>query len=116
MTEIWYLLFNNNKLFYAPLSAKTLTIISLKIIMEEQYSKLESVIQSFDDARNHCCLLELQERLSKIDFDNEQQVVKLANRAKVASLELDEDEVLLVQVPGAILNSYFYPLVLNCVF
>ena len=59
---------------------------------------------------------ELQERLSKIDFDNGEHIIELANGAKVASLELGEDEVLLVQVPGAILNSSCYPLVLNCIF
>ena len=43
-----------------------------------------------------------------INFSNREQVVKLNSGAKVASLGLGEDEVLLVQVPGAILNSSFF--------
>ena len=42
----------------------------------------------------------LQEHLSKIDFHNREQVVKLISAAKLADLALGEHEVLLVQVPG----------------
>ena len=52
---------------------------------------------------------ELQDYLLKIDFHNKEQVVKLASGAEVASLELGKREVLLVQVPGVISNSSFFP-------
>jgi len=51
---------------------------------------------------------ELQKHVPKIDFGNREQVVKLGSRAKVASLGLGEDEVLIIRVPGAILNSSFF--------
>jgi len=51
---------------------------------------------------------ELRKHVSKINFGNREQVFKLASGAKVASLGLGEDEALLIQVPGAILNSSFF--------
>ena len=52
---------------------------------------------------------ELQEQLLKIDFRNKEQVVKLSSGSEIADLDLGEDEVLLVQVPGVISNSSFFP-------
>jgi len=57
---------------------------------------------------------ELQKNLSEIDFGNKEQVVKLASRAKVASLGLGEDEVLLIQVPDAISNSSLFSTFSSC--
>jgi len=51
---------------------------------------------------------ELQEHLSRIDIGNREQIVKLANGTEIAHLELGEDKVLLVQVPGTISNSSFF--------
>jgi len=50
---------------------------------------------------------ELQDYLLEIDFHNKKQVIKLVSRAEVASLKLGK--VLLVQVPGVISNSSFFP-------
>jgi len=44
----------------------------------------------------------LQEHLLKIDFLNEEQVVKLASGTDLADLQLGKKEILLVQIPGAI--------------
>jgi len=116
-TEIWYLLFNNEKkLLRTPFSAKSPRIDGLKTAIEERCPHLENV-KALDLVVWRCkepTLLstqdddELQDHLLKIDFHNKKQVVKLAGGAKVASLGLGEDEVLLVQVPGAILNSSFF--------
>jgi len=51
----------------------------------------------------------LQKELLKIDLLDEEQVVELASEAEIADLELGKKEVLLVQVPGVISNSSFFP-------
>jgi len=50
----------------------------------------------------------LHEYLLEINFSNREQVVKLNSGAEIADLELGKKEVLLVEVPGAILNSSFF--------
>jgi len=52
----------------------------------------------------------LQQCLSEIDFLSKEQVFKLASGAEIADLELGEDEVLLVQVPGVFSHSQVCPL------
>ena len=115
--EVWCLLFNDEKeLLRGPLSAKAPHIDGLKIAIEERCSHLENVkavdlvvwrckeptfLSTEDEDKLHAYLL-------GINFSNREQVVKLNSGAKVASLGLGEDEVLLVQVPGAILNSSFF--------
>jgi len=47
----------------------------------------------------------LQQCLSEIDFLSKEQVFKLASGAEIADLELGEDKVLLVQVPGVFSHS-----------
>ena len=115
-TEIWYLLFNDEKeLLSTPLVAQVPHIGGLKRATEEQFSELnvkahhlvvwrckEPTFLSTEDEDK------LHEYLLEINFSNREQVVKLNSGAKVASLGLGEDEVLLVQVPGAILNSSFF--------
>ena len=115
-TEIWYLLFNDEKeLLCAPYKAEVRDIADLKRAIEEQFSELnikahhlvvwrckEPTFLSTEDEDK------LHEYLLEINFSNREQVVKLNSGAKVASLGLGEDEVLLVQVPGAILNSSFF--------
>jgi len=54
-----------------------------------------------DEDKLHAYLLE-------IDFSNRRQVVKLNSGAEIADLELGKKEVLLVEVPGVILNSSFF--------
>ena len=46
-----------------------------------------------------------QEHLLKIDFLNKEQVVKLASGTHLADLQLGKKEILLVQIPGAIIIS-----------
>ena len=116
-TEIWCLLFNDKKeLLRGPLSAKASHIDGLTMAIEERCSHLDYV-KALDLVVWRCkepTFLSTQSRkvlqqcLSEIDFLDEDQVVELAGGAKVASLGLGEDEVLLVQVPGAILNSSFF--------
>ena len=50
---------------------------------------------------------ELQEHLLRINFCNKEQVIKLASGVDLTDLELGEKEVLLVQAPSTISNSYF---------
>ena len=117
-TEIWYLLFNDEKeLLGAPYKAQVRDIADLKKAIKEVAFSYLANVQASDLVVWRCkepTLLstqdddELQDHLLKIDFHNKKQVVKLAGGAKVASLGLGEDEVLLVQVPGAILNSSFF--------
>jgi len=109
--EIWYLLFNDKKaLLGSPFLAEATHIGGLKKAVKEARS---TKLQDIDAAdliiwRYKEPLLstqdedELQEHLSRIDFRNKEQVIKLASGVKVASLGLGEDEVLLVQVPDAI--------------
>jgi len=109
-SEIWYLLFNNEKkLLIAPLSAQASHISGLKIAIEERCSHLENVKAAnlvvwrckeptFLSTQSRKVL---QQHLSEIDLLNEEQVVELASGAEIADLELGEDEVLLVQVPSA---------------
>jgi len=118
-SEVWYLLFNNEKkLLGTPLAAKAPHIGGLKVAIKEAAFLYLANIQAVDLVVWRCkepTFLstqdddELQKDLLKIDFGNKEQVVKLASGAKVASLGLGEDEVLLVQVPGAISNSSFFP-------
>jgi len=90
-TEVWCLLFNNENYHLENVEAVDLVIWQCKEPM---------LLSTQDDD-------ELQDYLLEIDFHNKKQVVKLASRAKVASLELGK--VLLVQVPGVISNSSFFP-------
>jgi len=107
-TEIWCLFNDEKELLGAPLAAKASHIDGLKVVIEEQCSHLENV-KAVDLAVWRCKKLllstqvtkELQEDLLKIDLLNEEQVVELASGAEIADLGLGEDEVLLVQVPGA---------------
>ena len=102
------MLFNNKKeLLGAPLPAKAPHIGGLKIAVKEEYSELKNVkAHHLVVWRCNKPLLstqdedELQELLSKIDFDNTAQVVKLASGVDLADLELGSKEVLLVEVPG----------------
>ena len=108
-TEIWCLLFNDKKeLLRGPLSAKASHIDGLTMAIEERCSHLDYV-KALDLVVWRCkepTFLSTQSRkvlqqcLSEIDFLDEDQVVELAGGAKVASLGLGEDEVLLVQVPS----------------
>jgi len=118
-TEIWYLLFNNEKkLLGTTYAVQAPHIGGLKVAIKEAAFLYLANIQAVDLIVWRCkqpTFLstqdddELQKDLSKIDFGNKEQVVKLASGAKVASLGLGEDEVLLVQAPGAISNSSFFP-------
>jgi len=90
-TEVWCLLFNNENYHLENVEAVDLVVWRCKEPM---------LLSTQDDD-------ELQDYLLEIDFHNKKQVVKLASRAKVASLELGK--VLLVQVPGVISNSSFFP-------
>jgi len=115
-TEVWYLLFTNEKeLLGTPFPEKAPHIGGLKVAIKEvAFSYLEDV-RAFDlviwrckkpllsTQRRH----ELQKHVSKIDFGDREQVIRLTNGARIADLELGEDEVLLVQVPSAISNSSF---------
>jgi len=56
---------------------------------------------------------ELRYNLSTVDFFDKRHVVKLEDRAKVVNLKLDEDEILLVQVPRAISLCFFYYTILK---
>ena len=113
-TEIWYLLFNNEKkLLRTPFSAKSPRIDGLKTAIEERCPHLENV-KALDLVVWRCkepTLLstqdddELQDYLLEIDFHNKKQVVKLASGADLADLELGSKEVLLVQVPSVISNQ-----------
>ena len=113
---IWSLLFDDKQeLLGVPSKAEARDIDNVKIVTEGQYSKLVNVkahhlvvrrckkplLSPQDDS-------ELQKHHLKINSGNKEQVVKLANGAEIADLELGEDEVLLVQVPGAIWNSSFF--------
>ena len=116
-TEIWYLLFNDEKeLLVTPLVAQVPHIGGLKIAIEERCSHLEYVkaldlvvwrckeptfLSTEDEDKLHEYLLE-------INFSNREQVVKLNSGVEIADLELGKKEVLLVQVPGAISNSSFF--------
>ena len=122
---VWYLLFNDNKeLLSTPLKEKVEDIADLKIAIKEVAFLYLANVQAFELVVWRCkepllstqSRIVLQKGLSQIDLFKEEQAVELASGAKVASLQLGEDEVLLVQVPGAISHSSFYPLVLNCIF
>jgi len=106
----WYLLFNKKKeLFGAPLPGEATRIVDLKVAIKETRSTQLRDIDAADLTVWRCKepLLStqpeevLQRRLSEIDFHNREQVIKLASGARVASLELGKDEVLLVEVPIA---------------
>jgi len=115
-TEIWYLLFTNEKELLGTLfPAKAPHIGGLKVAIKEMaFSYLEDV-QAFNLVvwRYKKPLLstqdddKLQKHVSKIDFGDREQVIRLTNEARIADLELGEDKVLLVQVPSAISNSSF---------
>ena len=117
-TEIWYLLFNDEKeLLGAPYKAEVRDIADLKKAIKEVAFSYLANVQASDLVVWRCkepTLLstqdddELQDYLLEIDFHNKKQVVKLASGADLADLELGSKEVLLVQVPGAILNSSFF--------
>ena len=117
-TEIWYLLFNDEKeLLGAPYKAQVRDIADLKKAIKEVAFSYLANVQASDLVVWRCkepTLLstqdddELQDYLLEIDFHNKKQVVKLASGADLADLELGSKEVLLVQVPGAILNSSFF--------
>ena len=95
-TEIWYLLFNNEKeLLSTSLVAQVPHIGGLKRATEEQFSELnvkahhlvvwrckEPTFLSTEDEDK------LHEYLLEINFSNREQVVKLNSGAKVASLGL----------------------------
>ena len=95
-TEIWYLLFNDEKeLLCAPYKAEVRDIADLKRAIEEQFSELnikahhlvvwrckEPTFLSTEDEDK------LHEYLLEINFSNREQVVKLNSGAKVASLGL----------------------------
>ena len=89
MTEVWCLLFNNEN--FHPENVKAVDLVDWQCkeptLLPTQPKKV------------------LQQCLSEIDFLDEEQVVELVSGSKVASLGLGEDEVLLVQVPGAISNQ-----------
>jgi len=89
MTEVWCLLFNNENSHPENVKAVDLVVWRCKepTLLSTQPKKV------------------LQQCLSEIDFPDEEQVVELVSGSKVASLGLGEDEVLLVQVPGAISNQ-----------
>jgi len=114
-TEIWYLLFNNEKkLLGTPLVKQAPHIGGLKVAIKEAAFSYLANVQALDLVAWRCKkpLLstqdddELQKHVSRIDFGNREQVVKLASGTRVASLGLGE--VLLIQVPGVILNSSFF--------
>ena len=117
-TEIWYLLFNDEKeLLGAPYKAEVRDIADLKKAIKEVAFSYLANVQASDLVVWRCkepTLLstqdddELQDYLLEIDFHNKKQVVKLASGADLADLELGSKEVLLVEVPGAILNSSFF--------
>ena len=117
-TEIWYLLFNDEKeLLGAPYKAEVRDIADLKKAIKEVAFSYLANVQASDLVVWRCkepTLLstqdddELQDYLLEIDFHNKKQVVKLASGADLVDLELGSKEVLLVQVPGAILNSSFF--------
>ena len=117
-TEVWYLLFNNEKkLFGAPHLAQALHISGLKRAIKEVAFSYLANVQAVDLVVWRCkepTLLstqdedKLHEYLLEIDFSNREQVVKLNSGAEIADLELGKKEVLLVEVPGAILNSSFF--------
>ena len=115
-TEIWYLLFNSAKeLLGTPIVAQVPHIGGLKRATEEQFSELNVKAHQLVVWRcKEPTFLStqpknvLQQRLSEIDFLDEEQAVELVSGVKVASLGLGEDEVLLVEVPGAISNSSFF--------
>jgi len=88
-TEVWCLLFNNENSHLENVEAVDLVVC---------WCKEPTLLSTQDDN-------ELQDYLLEIDFHNKEQVVKLANSAEIADLELDKKEVLLVQVLGA--NSNF---------
>ena len=92
-TEVWCLLFNNENSHLENVEAVDLVVC---------LCKEPTFLSTQDDD-------ELQDYLLEIDFHNKKQVVKLASGAKVASLKLGKKEVLLVQVPGVISNSSFFP-------
>ena len=115
-TEIWYLLFNDEKeLLCAPYKAEVRDIADLKRAIEEQFSELNVkahhlVVWQCKEPRFLSTQPKklLQRCLSEIDFLNEEKVVELVSGAEIADLELGKKEVLLVQVPGAISNSSFF--------
>ena len=115
-TEIWYLLFNDEKeLLSTPLVAQVPHIGGLKRAVEEQFSELtvkahHLVVWQCKEPRFLSTQPKklLQRCLSEIDFLNEEKVVELVSGAEIADLELGKKEVLLVQVPGAISNSSFF--------
>ena len=117
-TEIWYLLFNDEKeLLGAPYKAEVRDIADLKKAIKEVAFSYLANVQASDLVVWRCkepTLLStqpkkvLQQCLSEIDFPDEEQVVELASGADLADLELGSKEVLLVEVPGAILNSSFF--------
>ena len=116
MTESWCLLFNDKKeLISAPSIAKAIHIYGLKEAIKKEYTKELENVNAHHLVIWQCkqpTLLateeenKLQEHLLKIDFDNGDQIVKLTSGTKLARLALGEDEVLLVQVPGAINSSF----------
>ena len=128
-TEVWCLLFNNEKkLLGAPYKVEVRDISDLtRAIKEVAFSYLANV-QAVDLVVWQCkepTFLStqpkklLQRCLSEIDFLNKEKVVELVSGAEIADLELGKKEVLLVEVPGAILNSslfscsQYYPLDLH---
>ena len=122
-TEIWYLLFNNEKkLLGAPSKAEVRDIADLKRATEEQYSELN--VLALDLVVWRCkepMLLSTQPRkvlqqcLSEIDFLEKEQVVELVSSAEIADLELGKKEVLLVGAPGAFSCSQVCPLSLSLI-
>ena len=116
MTETWYLLFNDKKeLMGPPLPVEAKTIGGLMIAIKKEYTKELENVNAHHLVIWQCkqpTLLateeenKLQEHLLKIDFDNGDQIVKFTSGTKLARLALGEDEVLLVQVPGAINSSF----------
>ena len=110
-TEVWYLLFNDEKeLLGSPLVAQVPHIGGLKIAIKEVAFSYVANVQALDLVVWRCkepTFLstededKLHEYLLEIDFSNREQVVKLNSGAEIADLELDKKEVLLVQVLGA---------------
>ena len=94
MTEVWCLLFNNENSHPENSHPENVKAVDLVVWRCKEPTLLSTQPKKV-----------LQQCLSEIDFLDEEQVVELVSGSKVASLGLGEDEVLLVQVPGAISNQ-----------
>jgi len=104
------------ELLGAPSKVEARDIDGLKMAIEERYSELNVkarrlVVWRCKEPTFLSTQLTkgLQKELLKIDLLDEEQVVELASEAEIADLELGKKEVLLVQVPGVISNSSFFP-------